>query len=58
MVYVKKDVENYRQENIEKIKSVYKHLLNELYHQPIEDPQKIKNKLELMKSCVEIWSRL
>jgi len=58
MVYIKKEKEDYRRDNIEKLKEVYKHLLNELYHQPIENPQQILSKLEIMESCVKIWSKL
>jgi len=58
MVYVKKDTEDYRRDNIQKMKAVYTHLLNELFHQPMEDPQAILAKLEIMQSCVKIWIRL
>jgi len=58
MVYVKKDVEDYRRDNIQKMKAVYTHLLNELFHQPMGDPQAILDKLEIMESCVKIWVKL
>jgi len=58
MVYIKKTQENYRQEDITKMKEIFKHLLNELYHQPLENPLEIKRKLETMIGCVDIWMGL